>query len=145
HVDHLIATGDLRDQAEAARLGRVSRARVTQILNLLNLAPDIQEELLFLTSPPRGRDPLTLRQVLPIAALADWRQQRRRWRSRSARGARTRDRARSDLTAAGCGRSPGRGRAGQCCGANDRGGREPAPRGLTAELPEKSRFGEGGC
>jgi hypothetical protein len=95
-LDHPIATGVIRDQAEAARLGRVSRVRVTQILNLLNLAPDIQEELLFRAAPPRGRDPLTLRQVLPIAAALDWRQQRRRWRSRRARGAGTRDRHRSD-------------------------------------------------
>jgi hypothetical protein len=33
---------------ELARLGHVSRTRVTQILNLLHLAPDIQERLLFL-------------------------------------------------------------------------------------------------
>src|SRR5262249_36145133 len=78
-LDHLIGTGAIKDQADAARLGRISRARVTQIMNLLNLAPDIQEELLFLMSPPRGRDGITLRQVLPIAALLDWHEQRQRW------------------------------------------------------------------
>ena len=31
-----------------ARLDRVTRAWVTQIMNLLNLAPEIQERLLFL-------------------------------------------------------------------------------------------------
>src|SRR3712207_3152134 len=33
---------------KVARLGHVTRARVTQIMNLLNLAPDIQEAILFL-------------------------------------------------------------------------------------------------
>jgi hypothetical protein len=45
------------DYADLARLGHVTRARVTQIMNLLNLAPDIQEELVFLPKTIRGRDP----------------------------------------------------------------------------------------
>ena len=48
----LIDDGVVRDYAELARLGHVSRARVTQIMNLNLLAPDIQEEILFL---PRAR------------------------------------------------------------------------------------------
>jgi hypothetical protein len=36
----------------------VSRSRITQILNLLNLAPDLQEQLLFLEPNPFGRDPI---------------------------------------------------------------------------------------
>ena len=35
----------------------VTRARMTQIMNLLNLAPDIQEELLLLPPVTEGRDP----------------------------------------------------------------------------------------
>jgi hypothetical protein len=38
----------LRDYAELARLGRATRARITQITKLLHLAPDIQEQILFL-------------------------------------------------------------------------------------------------
>ena len=45
--DGLIRDGVVTDQAELARLGHVTRARLTQIMNLLNLAPDIQEEVLF--------------------------------------------------------------------------------------------------
>jgi hypothetical protein len=45
----------------------------------LQLAPDIQEEILFLR-PERGRDLVHLRQVRPIAAVLDWGQQRRLWR-----------------------------------------------------------------
>src|SRR5436190_12755690 len=52
--DDLVRDGVVTDQAELARLGHVSRARVTQIMNLLHLAPDIQEELLFLPRIERG-------------------------------------------------------------------------------------------
>ena len=41
--DRLLHDGVIADQAKLARLGHVTRARVTQIINLLSLAPDIQE------------------------------------------------------------------------------------------------------
>ena len=49
--DQLIRDGVVADQAELARLGHVTRARLTQIMNLLNLAPDIQEAILNSTLP----------------------------------------------------------------------------------------------
>src|SRR5262249_3981523 len=78
--DERIRSGEVADYAELARLGRVSRARITQIANLLALAPSIQEQLLFLPGVERGRDPIHLRQLQPIARLRDWRRQRRAWR-----------------------------------------------------------------
>ena len=50
HFDGLIRERVVRDYADLARLGGVSRARITQIMNLLNLPPWKQEELLFLES-----------------------------------------------------------------------------------------------
>lgn len=47
HFDELIRQRTVRDYADLARLGGVSRARITQIMNLLNLPPWKQEELLF--------------------------------------------------------------------------------------------------
>jgi len=47
HFDRLIREGKVKDYAEIARLGGVTRARVTQVMNLLTLAPAIQEELLL--------------------------------------------------------------------------------------------------
>ena len=82
-LDQLIRDGVVADQAELARLGHVSRARLTQIMNLLCLAPDLQERILFLPKTERGRDPVTERDLRPIAALADWRKQRRIWRDLS--------------------------------------------------------------
>jgi hypothetical protein len=44
----LLATGAVETQAELAELAKLTPARVTQIMNLLYLSPDIQEEIFFL-------------------------------------------------------------------------------------------------
>jgi hypothetical protein len=44
--DELLRTGQVASMADLARICRVSRARVSQIVGLLNLAPAVQEELL---------------------------------------------------------------------------------------------------
>ena len=80
HVEGLIRSGTVASYAVASRLGHVSRARTSQIVSLLNLAPDLQENLLFLHGPARGRKQLMLRQVLTVAAALDWHEQWRRWR-----------------------------------------------------------------
>jgi len=80
HIEALVQAGSVPSYAAAARLGHVSRARLSQILSLLHLAPDLQEQLLFLQRPTHGREPWPLRHVLTIAADLDWSQQRRRWR-----------------------------------------------------------------
>jgi hypothetical protein len=77
--DRLLQDGVVADQADLARLGHVSRARVTQIMNLLQLAPDIQEAILFLPRIERGREPIREHHIRPIAATLDWRRQRQLW------------------------------------------------------------------
>jgi len=77
--DGLVRCGEIRDYADLARLGYVTRARITQIMNLLNLAPDIQEEILFLPRTVKGRDPIRERDVRPIAAVPHWHRQRKMW------------------------------------------------------------------
>ena len=74
--DQLIRDGVVANQAEIAELGYVSRARVSQIMDLLNLAPDIQEALLFLPRVERGRDPVTERELRSVVAEVDWGRQR---------------------------------------------------------------------
>ena len=49
-LQNMVDCGEVRDYADLARLGYVTRARLTQIMNLLLLAPDIQEHLLSLPS-----------------------------------------------------------------------------------------------
>jgi len=68
--------GEVESMAELARLGRVSRARITQIMDLLLLAPEIQEEVLL------GRLELGLRELLLVAHENDWQEQRRAWTRR---------------------------------------------------------------
>ena len=80
-LDELLRSGLFADQAALARLGHVSRARISQIVGLLNLAPDIQEALLFLPPVVQGRDPIHLRQLLPLARVVDWGEQRRLWQA----------------------------------------------------------------
>jgi len=80
HFEELLQEGHVQGYAEIARLGHVSRARLTQIMNLRQLAPDIQEEILFLPRVVRGKDPITERDLRPIAAELDWEEQRRMWR-----------------------------------------------------------------
>lgn len=49
-------------------------------MNLLHLAPDIQEDLLFLPRVKEGKDPITERELRSVAAETDWRKQRKMWR-----------------------------------------------------------------
>lgn len=78
--DRLLRAGEIADYAELARLGHVTRARVSQVMSLLQLAPDIQEAILFLPLTVRGRDPIRLAQLMPIARTLEWKRQRRMWR-----------------------------------------------------------------
>lgn len=55
-IQRAIARGEIRDQAEAARRLGVTRARITQILDLTLLAPDLQEKILLLEALD-GREP----------------------------------------------------------------------------------------
>jgi hypothetical protein len=80
HMDDLRRRGEVTDYAELARLAMVTRARMTQIMSLLLLAPDIQEEILFLPRSGGGRDPISEKAVRPIASVPDWRKQRVMWR-----------------------------------------------------------------
>jgi hypothetical protein len=48
-------------------------------MGLLQLAPDIQEAILFLPRTVRGRDPLQMYDLLPLTTVLDWKPQRRLW------------------------------------------------------------------
>ncbi len=80
-IEGLVKSKAVPDYATAARLGHVTRARMSQIANLLNLAPEIQESILFLPVVESGRDSITERDIRPIAATPDWRKQKNMWDS----------------------------------------------------------------
>ena len=75
--DRLVREGKVADLSELACLAHVTQPRMTQIMNLNHLAPDIQEELLFLPPVTRGRDSIHERMLRPIAAEVDWAIQKR--------------------------------------------------------------------
>jgi len=77
HMQELVDQSEVADYAELARLAHVSRARITQIMNLTLLAPDIQEALVFLPHTDGGRASIRERAFRPICAVPDWRRQRR--------------------------------------------------------------------
>jgi hypothetical protein len=66
------------DCRTVADVGCVSRPRITQILNLLQLAPDIQECLLMLPLA-RGREPIKEKSIRQLSAEYDWERQRERF------------------------------------------------------------------
>ena len=61
------------------RLGKVTRARISQIMALTNLAPDIQEAVLFLARVMTGREPIKMSDLLAIPAESFWSAQREAW------------------------------------------------------------------
>ncbi len=77
----MLARGEVEGYADLARLGYVSRARITQIMNLTLLAPDIQEEILFLPRTVKGRDPIKESDLRSIAAVPLWNRQRKMWKA----------------------------------------------------------------
>jgi hypothetical protein len=82
--EDLVRRGEVADFAELAELGQVTRARVSQIVNLLNLAPDIQEEILLLAPVAGDRDAVSERELRSIAAEPGWDRQRQLWRRMTA-------------------------------------------------------------
>ena len=79
-IDALVGTGELKDLVHAAKVCGVTRPRMTQIMNLLLLAPAIQEAILDLPPVRRGRDRVTERQLRPVSGEPDWTNQTAMWR-----------------------------------------------------------------
>lgn len=66
----LLESGDIANQADIARREGITRARVTQVMGMLRLAPDIQEHILCLSKVPR-RPPISERMLRPIETITD--------------------------------------------------------------------------
>lgn len=86
HFDELIRTGKVKDQSELARLGQVSTARVSQIMGLLYLAPEIQEDLLAVENGIESKK-FTERSLRPVSNHSCWTSQRELWKSLGVRSA----------------------------------------------------------
>lgn len=83
--DRALARGELVSRQAIAQSTGLTRARITQLMDLTLLAPDIQEAVLFLEAV-NGSEPLgehTLRKVLRAGC---WASQREVWRGLVRRG-----------------------------------------------------------
>ncbi len=78
-IGEMIRAGEFHDLADAARTCNLTRARMTQIANLLLLAPEIQEAVLDLPPVTEGRDPMSERMLRPIVAEVNWQRQIEMW------------------------------------------------------------------
>jgi hypothetical protein len=74
----LLRDGTVRDQRELAELMGLTRARVTQLVDLTLLAPDIQEQLLDGAS---SCEPITEHALRRVVRALRWEDQRRIWAS----------------------------------------------------------------
>ncbi|MFN7893357.1 MAG: hypothetical protein ACK5OC_23900 [Pirellula sp.] len=79
HCYRLVQSGTIINQSELAHFGQISTTRMTQIMWLDNLAPDIQEDILFLPRTTQGRDPIKEVDIRPIAKTLEWNKQRQMW------------------------------------------------------------------
>lgn len=74
-IDEVLAAGRVESYAEVAMQLGISRARLSQIMKLLTLAPDIQERIL--TADASILSFLTERTLRPVLRHADWSHQRK--------------------------------------------------------------------
>ncbi len=79
HFQDLLQDGVVEDQSDLARLAHVTQPRITQIMNVLLLAPEIQEEILHLPKVLEGKDPIHEKLVRPVAAEVCFRKQSEMW------------------------------------------------------------------
>jgi DNA invertase Pin-like site-specific DNA recombinase len=76
-MEQMIQEGTVKNYSELAHLGQVSTARITQVMNLLHLAPDIQEDVLLANRPT---DWLRESAIRKLSTVVLWSEQRDRWR-----------------------------------------------------------------
>jgi hypothetical protein len=81
----MIDRGEIHRHADLARLGCVSRERISQMMVLTWLAPDIQEEILRLPQMPGGRFPISEAALRKVARLPLWEDQRAQWQAAPAK------------------------------------------------------------
>ena len=78
-MQSMIESGEVDTFQQLAEIGRISQPRMSQIMSLLNLVPDIQEELLYLPEVVQGKAAIHERLLRPLTTELDWRVQRRLW------------------------------------------------------------------
>ncbi len=78
-MQSMIDSGEVESFQQLAELGRISQPRMTQIMSLQLLAPDIQEELLYLPEVIQGKAAIHERLLRQLTTELNWKVQRRMW------------------------------------------------------------------
>ena len=78
-MQSMLESGEVESYQQLAELGKISQPRMTQIMSLLNLALDIQEELLYLPEVLQGKAAIHEKLLRPLTTEIDWKVQRRMW------------------------------------------------------------------
>jgi hypothetical protein len=81
-LQEMIDRGEIHDYVDIARLGCITRARASQIMNLTLLAPDIQEQLLEVSDQAAIKPAMTEKDLRSVAKLVSWTTQRAAWTGR---------------------------------------------------------------
>ena len=71
-METLVREGTVGTYGDVAEAGQISRPRLSQMLRLTELAPAIQEQLLFLPKIVSGRDPIHEHALRKISRIVDW-------------------------------------------------------------------------
>ena len=79
--EQMLGNGEATDQSSLARMVDVTQPRMSQIMNLLHLAPDLQEALLFLPRTIKGNDPIHEKMLRPVTLEFNWPRQRAMWKT----------------------------------------------------------------
>ena len=77
--EHSIANGEAADFSDLARLTAITRERVSQVMKMMWLAPDIHDDLLRLPPVRRGDFSIMVPEVTTIADEVLWEDQRILW------------------------------------------------------------------
>jgi hypothetical protein len=80
HFQDMIQRGEARNYADLARLGCITRERISQVMELIWMAPAIQQEILEFPPNKTGRFPVSEVAARRIAVHLDWVEQRDLWR-----------------------------------------------------------------
>lgn len=80
-LQDMIQRGNARDYADLARLGCITRERMSQVMELIWLAPDIQREILEFPPNKTGRFPVSEVAARRVAESLAWAEQREAWRN----------------------------------------------------------------
>lgn len=79
-LEDLLENGLVGNQSAIAKAAGITTARVSQIVNLNCLAPDIQQAILELEPTTEQTDPFLERHVREIATHISWRRQRKEFK-----------------------------------------------------------------